>query len=218
MIKKELIVAVLATFCLTATLFLIIPIRSASLYDPILDVNHDGKIDIKDIAAVAKAYGTAGDPTVPVNVTNLPYSLQAVYGVNISWSNGLYIGDWVIPDYEFPAISVEGFSRMVVSIGVENVSAPNTFIAVNLSEIVWYTNASSYPPNNVGYFIDSNVNNYYNATIIYSGIPPLPGVSQPKAMIIETKGLACRLVFSFSATPTSPGWTVIDVYVYLRNE
>jgi hypothetical protein len=76
--KKDVIVGVLATFCFTALLFTVL-IGIGANYDPWLDTNHDGKIDIKDIAAVAKAFGTAGDPTVNVTVTNpdhvqpLPY-------------------------------------------------------------------------------------------------------------------------------------------------
>jgi hypothetical protein len=79
MIRKDLIIAVLATFCLTATIFLIIPIRSQTVgqYDPWLDINGDGKIDGKDIAMVARAFGTGGDPTRNVTVTNWPSQLVA---------------------------------------------------------------------------------------------------------------------------------------------
>jgi hypothetical protein len=96
MVKKDLVIAILATFCLTATLFLIIPIRSASLYDPILDVNHDRKIDIKDIAAVAKAFGTTGDPTLPVNVTNwpVPSTLSEYLGGELNLIQGINLTDW----------------------------------------------------------------------------------------------------------------------------
>ncbi len=45
---------------------------TASQYDPWADINEDGKIDIKDIAYTAKLYGTLGDPTKNVTVTNWP--------------------------------------------------------------------------------------------------------------------------------------------------
>jgi hypothetical protein len=50
----------------------IVPIRSqtAGQYDPSLDENHDGKIDGKDIALPALIFGTAGDPTLNVTVTD----------------------------------------------------------------------------------------------------------------------------------------------------
>jgi hypothetical protein len=76
--KKDLTIAVLATFCLTATLFIIAPTSSAPArqYDPWLDYNGDGKIELKDVYAMYLAYGTSGDPTKNVNVTNWPQDRQ----------------------------------------------------------------------------------------------------------------------------------------------
>jgi len=45
-------------------------------YDPWVDYNEDGKIDIKDIATAAIKFGTSGDPTKNVNVTNWPESMS----------------------------------------------------------------------------------------------------------------------------------------------
>ena len=61
-IKKNLVVAVLLTFCLTFVLFQILPISSQSAgdYDPWLDINDDGEIDMRDVGAVARAFGAAG--------------------------------------------------------------------------------------------------------------------------------------------------------------
>ena len=77
MIKKGMIIAVLITFCLTATLFMVIPTNSSSGprdYNPWYDVNNDGKIDVKDIYGVSMKYGTTAteDSTRNVNVTNWP--------------------------------------------------------------------------------------------------------------------------------------------------
>ena len=60
--KKDLVVAVLITFCLTACLFLVRFTRSQTLgqYDPWLDITDDGKIDVEDVARVARAFGTHG--------------------------------------------------------------------------------------------------------------------------------------------------------------
>ena len=67
--KKDLVIAVLTTFCLTATLFMILPTKSSPAeYDPWLDVNDDGTINIIDLATTAKAYGASGDPTKPVEI------------------------------------------------------------------------------------------------------------------------------------------------------
>jgi hypothetical protein len=72
--KKDLIIAVLITFCLTATLFTIIPTRSeqGSSYDPWKDLNDDGVVDSTDLGMLGTSWATTGDPTKNVNVTNWP--------------------------------------------------------------------------------------------------------------------------------------------------
>jgi len=77
--KKDLIIAVLATFCLTSALFIVIPTKGSSNslpYDPWVDLNGDGKIDIYDITWACELYDTSGDPTRNVNVTNFPLDEQ----------------------------------------------------------------------------------------------------------------------------------------------
>jgi hypothetical protein len=41
-------------------------------YDPWADINDDGKIDMRDIGYTCRLFGTTGDPTKNVNVTNWP--------------------------------------------------------------------------------------------------------------------------------------------------
>lgn len=74
--KKDLILAVIATFCLTATLFMIIPTRSAVEYDPWKDVNDDGYNGIDDIVSVAESFGGLGEP---INKTALLYEVNATF-------------------------------------------------------------------------------------------------------------------------------------------
>jgi len=74
--KKDLVVVVLVTFCLTAALFLTIPIRSSPAereYDPWADLDDDGKIGIIDLYKVATIFGTTGEP---INKTALLLELQ----------------------------------------------------------------------------------------------------------------------------------------------
>ena len=71
MIRKDVMIAVVITFCLTATLFMIIPTNSSLRprdYDPWYDINDDGKIDVKDVYKVSLKYGTSG---TPINKTAL---------------------------------------------------------------------------------------------------------------------------------------------------
>jgi len=78
--KKDLIIAILATFCLTMTLFVVIPTKSASTtdinpeYDPWYDLNDDGRIDILDLVSASHKYGATG---MPINKTALLLELQA---------------------------------------------------------------------------------------------------------------------------------------------
>lgn len=65
-----LVNTILATALLTA--FLAAMVVSAGEYDPWLDTDDSGKIDMRDIGALARAFGTAGDPTRNVTVTNWP--------------------------------------------------------------------------------------------------------------------------------------------------
>jgi hypothetical protein len=62
-IKKGLIIAVLATCCLAVTLFATVSTRSQSGgYDPWVDVNDDGSIDMADISIAIDNFMTSGTP------------------------------------------------------------------------------------------------------------------------------------------------------------
>ena len=87
--RKDLIIAVLLTFCLTATLFTIATTQSQE-YDPWTDLNEDGKIDILDVVGMTSIYGTTGDSTKSVNVANWPVTKQqTVFWAQTTdaWSN-----------------------------------------------------------------------------------------------------------------------------------
>jgi hypothetical protein len=74
--KRDILIAILTTFCLTATLFMILPTRSSSPYDPWLDTNDDGVINIREVTDAILHFQASGDPTKNVNVTNFPTLLQ----------------------------------------------------------------------------------------------------------------------------------------------
>jgi len=75
--KRDMIIVALATFCLTATLFIILPSRSAD-YTPWGDVSgptvgeSDGTINMRDIQYEIMLFNTNGNTTRNVNVTNWP--------------------------------------------------------------------------------------------------------------------------------------------------
>jgi hypothetical protein len=113
--KKDLIIAVLATFCLTATLFMVASTRSqtpSGTYDPLHDANHDGKIDVLDAIIVANDFGTSGDPTLNVNVTNWPSRLLANYADDSGWFT---LGAYPNPDSStYRTLSITGYRQVSV--------------------------------------------------------------------------------------------------------
>ncbi len=80
--KKDLIIAILVTFCLTATLFITLPTRSqvgimqAGEYDPWIDLNDDGWINAKEAVLLGMIFDTNGDP---VNKTALLYDVNNTF-------------------------------------------------------------------------------------------------------------------------------------------
>ncbi len=71
--KKDLVIAVLLTFCLTSMLFMVTRTSSSpdvGDYDPWLDYNDDGKIDMRDIGATCRAFMSSGNPTKNVSIEN----------------------------------------------------------------------------------------------------------------------------------------------------
>ena len=88
MIRKDFVIAILATLCLSATLFIALPTKSSPSpspeYDPWADINDDGTINMYDIAYTAQRYGTSGDPTKNVNVTNWEVDCYHRYSIEIA--------------------------------------------------------------------------------------------------------------------------------------
>jgi len=78
--KKDLVIVILATFCLTLTLFGVIPTRSELTigtnpeYDPWTDINDDGVINGGDLGLLGISWFTTG---TPINKTALLLELQA---------------------------------------------------------------------------------------------------------------------------------------------
>jgi hypothetical protein len=105
--KRVLIVAVLATFCLTATLFMIVPTRSqTSSYSARTDVNGDGTIDMADLSWGIDGFMTNGDPTLPVNITG-----HATKLIVAATGDSVPASSWWIR-----TISVDGYSKVSFNI------------------------------------------------------------------------------------------------------
>ena len=111
--KKDMTVAILATFCLTSTLFMITISKSQSgvgEYNPWADYNEDGVIDIFDIVPAATSFGTEGDSTRNVNVANWP---QDISELRLVYNQSCYLGvesGWVY----LTTANVTGFKTMQI--------------------------------------------------------------------------------------------------------
>lgn len=84
--KKDLMIAVLATFCLTVALFLVVPTRSQSTsktYDPWVDLNNDGSIDIYDAIILAGHFGTSGPPVTHGTPNITPSTTEYIYPISL---------------------------------------------------------------------------------------------------------------------------------------
>lgn len=104
--KRDLVIAVLATFCLTATLFMILPTESSPAveYDPWVDLDDDGKIGIKDLYKIATSFGTTGKP---INKTALLLELQNKLETLEATIKTLEINGTILPDvYEIVQDSI----------------------------------------------------------------------------------------------------------------
>jgi hypothetical protein len=114
--KKDVIVTVLATFCLTVTLFSLAPVRSNLPYDPWSDIDENGKIDMKDIANVASQFSTSGDPARNVMIAGhanyLAYNVSTVVS-----ATSFHASEW---------ISVGGYSK--ISICLHTTASSNSYV------------------------------------------------------------------------------------------
>jgi len=219
--RKDLIIAVLATFCLTATLFMIIPTKSnpgiSPQYDPWVDINDDGTIDIFDAINLAGTFGTSGDPTKNVNVTNWPmqqpeptYKLLEL-AMNYSWSNYLGLGG-------SDRFYIGGFSRMFVyiqpSARYDYLASPGNYsVTISLHMAYWCTSGGtidgfeSFPYNH------SQITVYVvNGKVLSWGTQEFHASSY-----VESKGPYVQLLLISNSTISS-GWVMTTIYAYLRNE
>jgi hypothetical protein len=131
--KRDLVIAALCTFCLTSALLTILPVGSnyktsgIGEYDPWVDINDDGRINILDAINLGSSFGTTGNPTKNVSVTNWPTIIQTMAATNsgrIVWVNPL---PGVSNGYhDLAAIETRGFRKLYFLLVCE-AAYPNNF-------------------------------------------------------------------------------------------
>ena len=186
--KKDLIVAVLATFCLSVTLFTILPTKSAT-YDPWADLSGNGKIDIYDVVDVTSIYGTTGNSTKNVTVTNWPSTIIPKDSTFAYFSDVQYL--LPLPDFHYlwvsEYLSTGGFRQITVHI---------------------YTNASV----SVDVFQDLQTQHPASGTTMDLDSLEVQG-NQRFTRTYNVKGDHCYLVIRNLGTPTA----MVTCWVYMNS-
>ena len=210
--KKDLIVAVLAAFCLTATVFFAIPSRSqsgtgsSSNYNPLADLNHDGVVDIYDAVLFAQAYGSSGDPTLPVNVTNWPSPSYAITEFTLNMSEG--------SAYSSPLIYCGGYSTLSLMINATGTNnALGGEVNIYLDQVLWFSDAST----TSCILNDSIFTNIFNLQTPSTSYGTPFSLDSGSGFITETEGPYCMLWLQFFSSSTV-NWATINYCVYLRNQ
>ena len=203
--KKDLVIVALATFCLTSTLFMIISTRSQpeNRYNPWMDLDDNGQINILDAIDLSNVYGTSGDPAKSLNVTKTP-GMTMQEDLNISTS------PWGWGEATTDAFATEGFDRIFVSAAIIDISdyTPG-FTFVNLTQVNWRWGTvngkymETYAP------IDDR--RQVDVTVWDTSYIP---VSSANSAEFAVQAAQCRLQFHASTWVTS-GWVLVRVSIYL---
>jgi hypothetical protein len=182
------------------------------VYDPWVDVNGDGIINILDATAIGYAWLAQGDPTRNVNITNWPEPswkmITVVENFNYTWTVGypenplIYVGSAL----------TGGYSRMVLFVRLSNMT--NLGDANNRASIVcWLVLQYTYGERNFGYLEPR----------WYGNVGPNDTVFAASTQPIETLSPFIKVnIQGGSNLPNEPRPTqiscLVSVGVYLRNE
>jgi hypothetical protein len=222
-LKKDLIIVALATFCLTATVFMIRPTLSnpgLGEYDAWNDLNGDGIIDMYDAIQFAGTFNTAGDPTKNVKVTEIHNETWDPYWKVIHIVENMPIT--VAPDGQIlvlnlGTIATAGYSRMTVYASIVNQT--RLLNLENVEITLWLNSTFDFGSTNQMTWIspliqwNNNVNKPTGNPIVVSW----PGSGVTFAMDAPLYTLTLRVAYQ---NPT-PGLFVscqFSLGVYLRNE
>jgi len=215
-IRKDLVITVLVTFCLTATFFMTRASWSGGEWDPWVDIKEDGTVDIYDAITLANAYGTSGDTTKNVTVTNWqpPYKVvNVVKDLNITWSSTL--GDSYSEDIDVGTFEAAGYSRMRVYFQITNQTNPigsGNFASVTIRTFSVFDLFESF---NVGQNHESS--NWYGGPTTYPAIHACSGIWEIMAPRIRLTAMAHSYMAEGSRYPSVMS-CLVSVGVYLRNE
>lgn len=136
--KRYIVIAIGIVSVLLGSLFIsnIILAQTGGEYDPWLDLNEDGTIDVNDLSPMGQSYGSSGDTTKNVNVTNFPLDDEGNLKVSIQEEPpGFFIDSVVITLLNFP--SNTNFSVLIPQ--TRNATLP--FVFAPKGTLIGVTNA-----------------------------------------------------------------------------
>ncbi len=109
-ITSSVLVNVSLVIVLMSSMFLVGLTSSIGEYDPWLDTNDDGRIDMRDIGDLARAFGTAGDSAKNVTITGhatkvltLAYNYDLPY--QATWNSGF--------------VEIDGYAKVTVLVRID---------------------------------------------------------------------------------------------------
>jgi len=212
-VKNCLVAAVLSAIVLALAFIPLSGSQTAMPYDPWADINDDGYIDGKDVSYTARLFGSTGDPTKNVNVTNWPTQQPEpswkveVLNVNVSLYKNVENPTWSTIIYS------GGYSRAIVYFSVSEFSGSiyNAYWYIYLWGVGWTTSPSITVPT-MGYTQLSK------DTLKWTHDPITHTSTSPEAAYeFKTMGPYCSFCLVGNVTGAD-GWAEVNVSVYLRNE
>jgi hypothetical protein len=184
---------------------LLVGLTASATYDPWCDLDEDGKVSIFDVVQIAASYGTTGDPSKNVTVTNWPspapyYEAQVQY-LNVSWVN--------YDAHDLLVVTCGGFSQLYLYATVDVVMSGTYSFNVSVYAIQWN-------PGGLPSYYEYRAGDFLWVTGDVTGgsvFAPVQLVGEP----ITVKSALCILYFYTEADVPS-GWINLCITPYLRNE
>ena len=136
---KQFAVATLFAVILLTVVVVPMSTQQSGMYDPWLDYNEDGVIDVNELHPLGEAYGSSGDPTKNVTIAkHASKVIRAAVGVSVP-SSTYWFSD---------PIAIDGYSKVTVLIRFYAVANAYYLIASdNIVDSAWWSvdSAVSFP-------------------------------------------------------------------------
>jgi hypothetical protein len=140
--KKDLIIAVTCTFCLTAAVLSLLPVGSQGEWNPWLDAREDGAINVLDLIKIAGALGTSGDTTRNVNVTNFPLDEQGNLRIKVIQNTNSSQYNVTLNPGEWWKITIKTEGYREITLAMNSYDPIGMWPKQSLTIVSWYVHDS----------------------------------------------------------------------------